>query len=48
MRAIMGVEIDKENGEMIYYTYLKDALMAQKKKGGTIKYCNENKGYYLI
>ena len=33
---------------MIYYYYIKDALKAQEKFGGTLRYCQENKGYYLI
>lgn len=33
---------------MIYYYYLKDALNAQQKNGGTIRYDSENKAYYII
>ena len=33
---------------MIYYTYLKDALKAQQKNGGAIRYDSENKAYFII
>ena len=47
--AIIMVQINaKERKVMIYYYYLKDALKAQQKNGGTILYDSENKAYYII